>query len=101
MQPITFSPLEAVLLGMLISVLTGVLIRWLTVRSFVSCEDCEQKHKIIEAGLQTMRDERKEDLKTQKQTMNIIFRMLRGLIIFSDIPQEKKEEILNDRESGK
>lgn len=101
MHPIQFTPLEAVLMGMLISLLTGVVMRWLTTRSFVTCEDCEARHQGVLNSMKELRTQREQDLKDVKETNKTIFRMLRGLIVYSDIPQDKKEEILNDREAGK
>lgn len=82
----TFTPLEALLGGAMVSILSGVTVRLLTGGSFVTKAQCNRNHE--------------QECRTNgsiQRKLDIQFRMLRALIIHSDLPEEKKEQILNER----
>jgi hypothetical protein len=103
-----FSALETVTISMLGSVVTGAVVRvWMT-RSFVtikSCETlqkactdkCELKRQQMEDRMDRVHAEHVDYVRSTDEKMKQVYRMLRGLIVFSDIPKDKQQEILNDR----
>lgn len=73
-----FTGLETTLVTAIVAIFVGFLVR---IRS-VSRSDCKDQHKEMDAKFR------------------IIFRMLRALITYSDMPEEKKVQILNDKGGG-
>lgn len=84
---IEFTPLEALLVGAAISVTTGLFVR---VRCVAPKECAEHRSDMEEAltrlgtGLDEIRD-----------SIDIIFRMLRTVVTHMDIPPAEKAKILN------
>ena len=110
-----FSSLETMTITLLGSVVTaGVGRAWMG-RAFVSKETCETGRKscsdVCELRLQGLQAqiqaaethvqelERSYEKFVEKtaETQGHIFRMLRAMIVYSDIPADKKQEILNER----
>ncbi|WP_461210399.1 hypothetical protein [Desulfocurvus sp. DL9XJH121] len=85
----TLTPLETLLGGALVSFITGVSVRLFMGGAFVTRQQCRLNHE---------QDCRNNGSVQRK--LDIQFRMLRALIIHSDLPVEKKEEILNERGDG-
>ncbi|XPV75538.1 MAG: hypothetical protein ACNI27_12960 [Desulfovibrio sp.] len=71
----TFTPLETLLISTVLSILVGVCVRG----GSVSKGDCEKQSMVMD------------------KKFTIVFRMLRGLVVHSDIPDDKKAEILNEK----
>ena len=70
-----FSGLETTLTTVVVAIIVGFIVR---VRS-VTRADCKDQHKAMDVKFA------------------IIFRMLRALVSYSDIPDDKKIEILNEK----
>jgi len=83
------TPLETLLGGALVSLVTGLAVRLLMGGAFVTRQQCRLNHE---------RERRDSDSVQRK--LDVQFRMLRALIVHSDLPAEKKEEILNERGVG-
>jgi len=86
----TLTPLETLFGGALVSIITGVTVRLLMGGSFVTRQQCSLNHE----------QECRNNGSVQHK-LDIQFRMLRALILHSDLPTEKKEEILNERGAGR
>lgn len=82
----TLTPLEALLGGSMVSFVTAVAVRIFMCRSFVTRQQCRLNHDL----------ECRSNESVQRK-LDILFRMLRAFIINSDLPNEKKEDILNER----
>jgi hypothetical protein len=103
-----FSGLETTTISIIGSIVTGAVVRVWMGRGFVSKETCtvnrttcDQVHKSaqglvdsrisgIEKGLSVLAEKTSKDQAQQ-------YRMLRALVVYSNIPPEKQQEILNDR----
>lgn len=86
---LTLTPLEAILLGSLLATLGAVAVRLFMGAHFVSKSQCAKAHSLSEAA----------DRKF-KRDMGTLFRMVRALLVNSDIPRDQQERILNDRDAG-
>ncbi|WP_243546386.1 hypothetical protein [Pseudodesulfovibrio tunisiensis] len=75
----TFTPAEALLSTLLVTVITAAVVRAWDARKFVTCDECKARHE------------------ADKEAVRIVYRMVRALIVHSDMPKEEKEKILNDR----
>ncbi|WMW65769.1 hypothetical protein [Nitratidesulfovibrio liaohensis] len=86
----TFTPLELVLLTGFISAVIALGVRiWLGSR-FVPHEQCRLQH-----------DASADSLDNVNTKLNILFRMLRALVVHSDIPKDTQAQILNTRADDK
>lgn len=103
-----FSALELTLMSGLFmalgSVVTGVIIRVLTGKRFVSQQECSARHA-NDCYMSTQLIAKIDELKTGQEKFqdsvdaknSLVFRMLRSMVVYMDIPQEQKERILNER----
>lgn len=82
----TLTPLEALLGGALVSFVAAIAVRLFMGGKYVSRHQCEINREM----------ECRNNGSVQRK-LDIQFRMLRALILHSDLPMEKKEEILNER----
>lgn len=86
MQQIVLSPLEIMLGGAILSLLVALATHIVTRGAYVSRDLCNQRHgnvcKFME-GIKTSNDRQ--------------YRMLRGLIVHSDMPSDVQERLINDR----
>ena len=76
----TFSSLESLLLAMAAALVTGIGVRLMLAHDYVRKCDCAEKHRRLG----------ELDIK-----FSILFQMVRALVVYSDMPEEKKTEILN------
>ena len=103
-----FTGLETTTISILGSMITGAVVRVWMGRSFVSKDACasskkscgqvhEVAQRIVDSRVQGIED----DLKALAHKTGVdqakIFRMLRALIVYSEIPKDKQQEILNDK----
>ena len=103
-----FSPLEFALLSLILTavggVVVGVLVRYLSTNRFVTRRECAERHA-NDCRSNTDLHKKIEELQQQQEKFQggiqernrILFRMLRGLVVYSDISDENKEKILNER----
>lgn len=103
-----FSPLEFALLSLICTVMGGVIVgivvRYLSANRFMTREECDAKHANDCRSNQDLH-RKIEELKQQQEKFqdgiaernHILFRMLRGLVVYSDLSAENKEKILNER----
>jgi len=87
------TPLETTLLGVFGTLLVGVSVRIITQRQMVSREECTNNHKHetdrhnqVMGEIQSLRSE----VKTQNK-------MIRALVVHSNISREQQESILNEK----
>jgi uncharacterized membrane protein YraQ (UPF0718 family) len=104
----TFSPLEFALLSLVFTVIggiiVGIVVRYLSANRFMTRVECQEKHA-NDCRFNQDLHKKIEDLQRQQEKFqeavaernHILFRMLRGLVVYSDISAENKERILNER----
>lgn len=81
--------LETTLITLFVSLVVGIIVRYVSGSGKVSCSDCEKRHEVLDQRLKADKEDDHED-------HSRIMRMLRSLITHSDMPADKKEAILND-----
>lgn len=99
----TFSPLEALLLSTFTAIVGGVVVRMLASRHFVTKEQCRQNHQhenqenvhLLEK-LEELQNSVSAYQEDNKKRFNTLFRMVRGLIVHSELDKETRERILNE-----
>lgn len=87
MTVIQFTPLEALLVGAVISVVSGLLVR---VRC-VGPKECAEHRRDTEEAFMRLA----ESLDGLKKSIDIQFRMLRAIVPYLDLPASEKAKILN------
>lgn len=103
-----FSGLETTLVSLLGSAVTGAVVRVWMGRSFVTKDNCASSKSScgqIHEVAQEMMDSKIKAIKDELATLTAktgrdqakIFRMLRALIVYSDIPADQKQQILNEK----
>jgi tRNA C32,U32 (ribose-2'-O)-methylase TrmJ len=99
-----FSGLETILISLLVAVISCVMLFWRMSKQYVTHDQCRQNH----AGTEKDDAQIKELLEKMEQKMDqqyrsvdnkneLMFRMLRAVISYLDLPPEKRTEILNMR----
>ncbi|MBC16548.1 MAG: hypothetical protein CL942_05795 [Desulfovibrio sp.] len=88
----TFTPLETMGIAAFFSLVSAVAVRLLFARSFVTKVQCTSERE----KLCLEREQIKDILQRLREGQRIQFRMLRAVIVHSDIPATKQEEILNE-----
>lgn len=99
MDAVTVAQILAGILGTLI---VGAIGFWLGGRgkqTVAACEKCrvecrDDKSKELEEIRATIR----ENKARQSRDIDLVMRMLRSLVLYSNIPEAEKERILNDRD---
>lgn len=103
-----FSPLEFALLSLFLTVaggiIVGIVVRYLSANRFVTRRECQERH-VNDHRSNNNLHKKIEELQQQQEKFQdgilernrILFRMLRGLVVYSDISDENKEKILNER----
>lgn len=87
-----FTPLETMGIASFFSLMSAVAVRLLFSRSFVTNVQCSaEREKIC-----LEREQLKRQYDDLKDGQKIQFRMLRAIIVHSNIPPEKQEDILNE-----
>ncbi|WP_027367411.1 hypothetical protein [Desulfocurvibacter africanus] len=73
-------------------------------KKFVPMSDCQLKYAAackdiasLNVEIQEVREERDDDMRAIKEDNRIMFRMLRALVAHSDMPNDIKAQILNER----
>lgn len=84
------TPVEASLAALLVAVVSGVLIPLWRGRKYVTCTDCDKRHTAEQEAC----DKQHAD---DKEARQVLYRMVRALVIHSDMSAEEKEKVLNDR----
>ncbi|WP_024333112.1 hypothetical protein [Desulfotignum balticum] len=103
-----FSTLELTLMSGLFTVLgaiiAGIVIRVLTGSRFVTQSECTARHsgdcrsnEDLIAKIEEMRKGQEKFQESVDAKNSLVFRMLRSMVVYMDIPQEQKERILNER----
>jgi len=87
---LTFTPLELLLLTAFVSSLTAVSVRIWLGSKFVPRDQCRLRHEASEDSLDGV-----------NAKLTILFRMLRALVVHSDIPKDTQAQILNTRADDK
>lgn len=85
------TPLETFLFCLVSAVLSAVGTISLLTKKFMTKEECELKHKTIGTEFSTVSDSIDEMCGKQ----DLMFKMLRSVIVHLDIPKEDIERILN------
>lgn len=82
-----FSALETALISLVVGLVFSALTFWVGLtKLFVSRNTCNERHR---------HDDETDDRIRKK--LDILFTMVRGLIVYSDMAPDKKQEILNAR----
>lgn len=89
-----FTTLELTLGGFVLTVIGGLIAS----RRSRSLEDCDACQNSCRNHLQAQIDKIKKDQDSVDKKFDLIFRMVRSLVIHSEIPKDEQERILNDRE---
>jgi len=97
----TFTPLEAILLTFVTSLLVGIVVRAIAGRDHVTCKDCELHRQAFDDELAAVRAEHEAAVKKDKEDHAMMLRMLRSIVVRLEIPSDKKEAILNDNGGSK
>jgi len=103
-----FSMLEITLISGLFTalgaVVAGVVIRMLSDKRFVTQSECAARHASdcqmssqLIAKIDEMREGQEKFQASVDAKNSLVFRMLRSMVVYMDIPQEQKERILNER----
>lgn len=87
----TFTPLETMAVTAFFSACTAIAVRLLFSGSFMTRRDCSAEREKLCIERKQVRD----DLDSIKNGQRTLFRMQRAMIVYSDIPDDKKEEVLN------
>lgn len=98
-----FTPLEAILLSSFTAIVSGLAVRFFVGGRFVNKEECRKNHE-HESEHNTQICSQIDELKTQQvdfqestnQKLDVLFRMVRGLVVYSDMDRETKARILNE-----
>ena len=73
---------------------------WGASKGYVTKESCRERHKSEAEACKSLHDHEdgdvKKDISDIKRSQSTLFRMVRSLIVHSEIPAEAKERILND-----
>lgn len=103
----TFTALEAVLLACFCSIVSGLAIRLLMGGKYMTRDECRVRHATEQQaneGLSRQMQELQRELRQYQQDtsnkLNTVFRMVRGLVVYSDLDGQTKEQILNERGRG-
>jgi len=83
---ITLTPLELLFGGAILSLLVGLVTHLVTRGSYVSRDLCDQRHGNVCRFMESI-----------KSSSDRQYRMLRGLIVHSDMPSDVQERLINDR----
>nr|WP_321513146.1 hypothetical protein [uncultured Pseudodesulfovibrio sp.] len=82
--------LEATLIAGLIALVAGVVVPVFRGRKFVTEKDCKK----LREGCAEECDKRQAN---DKDAIRTLYRMVRALVVHSDMSKEDKEKVLNDR----
>ncbi len=104
----TFSPLEFALLSLVFTVvggiIVGIVVRYLSANRFMTRAECQEKHandcrsnKDLHNKIEELKQQQEKFQDAVAERNHILFRMLRGLVVYSDLSAENKEKILNER----
>jgi len=101
MDAVAVAQTLAGILGALIVAAVGYWLGGRGKQTVTACEKCRvdcdaERAKAMEELRQTVR----ENKDRQSRDIELVMRMLRSLVLYSNIPEAEKERILNDR-SGK
>lgn len=81
------TPGELLLGSAILSLVVALGVRLMLCNRFVSRHECKRQHALSD-----------EVVASFKRSTDVQYRMLRGLIVHSDMPPETKERLLNDRD---
>lgn len=90
---LTFSPLETLLISLVFAIITAVAVRLFLGKKFMTREECAAYHG-QDAQIRKSVEKKIDDLAEQNK---VVFRMVRGLVVYSNLDSADKERILNDR----
>jgi len=105
---LVFSPLELTLMSIAFTILGGIIIgvvsRYISSSRYVSKAECEARHKHdcqynaeTSRQIEALKQQQTRVQEKSDEKIHIIFRMVRGLVVYSEISPENKEKILNAR----
>jgi|GEM_PF-2628264 len=110
-----FTGLETTLIGLVTTGVGGVAMKVWFGDKKMSCKDCNARHELVNEKVKAVEEKQdadreqfhddlgaleeaqKERAEKDKADHGMILRMLRSMVVHSNISDEKKEEILNDR----
>lgn len=73
---------------------------WGASKGYVTKESCKERHKAEAEACKSLHEHEdgdvRKDISDIKRSQSTLFRMVRSLIVHSEIPPEAKERILND-----
>ena len=103
-----FSTLEITMLSLVLTalggIIVGIVVRYLGANRFVHRRECEEKHsndcRFNQDMYRKIEEIKQQQAQCQDKTLErnrVLFRMLRGLVIYSEMSDENKEKILNER----
>lgn len=81
--------LETTLITLFVSLIVGLVVRYVSGAGKVSCSDCDKRHAALDEDMEARARKDKED-------HAMMLRMLRSIVVHLAIPTDKKEAILND-----
>jgi|GEM_PF-4941147 len=103
-QTFQFSGLETLLISLLVAVIACVTLFWRMSSRFVTHDECKRNHDGANSDDEQIRqllekmEKKMDDRDARMNTKHeLLFRMMRAVILYMDLPAEKKTEILNMR----
>ena len=90
---LTFSPLETLLCSLFFAIISAIAVRLFLGKKYMTREECAAYHG-NDAKIRESVGHKIDNLAQQNQ---VIFRMIRGLVIYSEMDAGNKERILNER----
>lgn len=91
------TPLEAVLIGVVVAAIAGLITHFLTSRLYQTRAGCEDRHKAVCADLCEIRASAARDRDDSARVQSLILRMLRAAIMHLPIEDKVKASIINDK----
>lgn len=89
----SFSPLETLLIALFFGILSAIVEHFFLGRKFMTREECAAYHSQDD----DIRSDVEGKIDELNRKHNVVFRMVRGLVIYSNINETEKERLLNDR----
>jgi len=81
--------LETTLITLFVSLIVGLVVRYVSGAGKVSCLDCDKRHAALDEDMEARARKDKED-------HSMMLRMLRSIVVHLPLASDKKEAILND-----
>jgi hypothetical protein len=105
---VMLSTLELAMLSLVFTivggVIVGIVVRYLSTNQFMTRRECVERHANdcrsnhdLHRKIEDLQKQQEKFQEGVAERNHILFRMLRGLVVYSDMSAENKEKILNER----